>query len=609
MQLAQIVPKIRTQKETIFDYSIPPEILPQVKAGILVKIPFHGRDIEGIVVDIKRSSPINILKPISEVIDPVPAVDEIHLKLACWMADYYLEPLSKTLFENIVPPAKRIIKKISFINKNLPHTSNTKNKSYKKYLIVADFSSRMQFYLKAINNTIAKQKSVIILLPDLSLIPYFSKYFKNSIEILHAKMTRSERWRKWDLIRQNNPKIIIGSQSALFAPVKNLGLIIIDQEENETFKNSRSPRFHFVKAAEKLSQLSAVNLILGSLTPRIETFNRALKGDFKLLKIKMPVILPKITIVDMNYEKYIISNTLEKQIDYTLQNNQKILLVLNRKGEGTKFSCLDCGWIAHCPKCGLPLIPEKFQNICFHCQINLPHPEKCPKCQGINLKPMGIGTSRLKKFLTDLFPKINIVKIEKEIYESNIQKSWQIAIVTTFALKFNLPNIGLVGIIDTDQGLNFPDFSSSEKNFSTFYKFLKVGERGIIQTHLPQNYLFKSLARLDYERFFLDEMINRKKFSFPPFVRIIRLLYKNQDEVQVNIETQRVYEMLKQTVSDNQSSVSPPYWPFIKKERGKFRRQIIIKIRPVKKLSDEEKEFLKSLSKGWILDVDPLNIL
>src|SRR3990167_3900073 len=144
MQLAQIVPKIRTQKETIFDYSIPPEILPLIQTGILVKVPFHGRNIEGIVVDIKRSSPINILKSISEVIDPVPVIDETHLKLARWMADYYLEPLSKTLFENIVPPAKRIIKKIPFINKNLPRTENIKKKSYKKYLIVADFSSRMQ---------------------------------------------------------------------------------------------------------------------------------------------------------------------------------------------------------------------------------------------------------------------------------------------------------------------------------------------------------------------------------------------------------------------------------------------------------------------------------
>lgn len=609
MQLAQIVPKIRTQKETIFDYSIPPEILPLIKIGVLVKIPFHGRDTEGIVVDIKRSSPINNLKPVSEIIDPVPVLDEIHLKLACWMADYYLEPLSKTLFENIVPPAKRIIKKIPFINKNLPHTSNTKNKSYKKYLIVADFSSRMQFYLKSIHKTLAKQKSVIILLPDLSLIPFFSRYFENSISILHAKMTRSQRWRKWDSIRRDNPKIIIGSQSALFAPVKNLGLIIIDQEENKTFKNSRSPRFHVVKVAERLSQLTAVNLILGSLTPRIETFHRTLRGDFKLLKIKAPAILPEISIVDMNSEKYIISNILEKQIDYTLQNKQKILLVLNRKGEGTKFSCPDCGWIALCPKCGLPLVPEKIQNICFRCQINLPHPEKCPKCQSINLKPIGIGTSRLKKFLTDLFPKTKIIKIEKDVDILSIQKNWQIAIVTTFALKFTLPKIGLVGIIDADQGLNFPDFSSSEKTFSIFYKFLKVGERGIIQTYLPQNDLYKSLASLNYERFFLDEMINRKKFAFPPFVRIIRLLFKNQDEVQVNIETQRVYELLKLTISCNQSSISLPYWPFIKKERGKFRRQIIIKIAPAKKLSYKEKDFFKTLPKGWILDVDPLNIL
>lgn len=610
MQVAQVVPKTRTQKKAVFDYSIPPEILPLIQPGILVEIPFHGRRIEGIIVDIKRSSPIANLMPISRVIDPVPVVDKTHLKLACWMAGYYLEPLGKTLFENIVPPAIKTIKKTLIQSENILPRLIFQKKAPKaqKYLVIADFNFRRQFYLKAIQKTLKGNRSVIILLPDLSLIPYFTKYFKEPYAILHAKMSITQRWLEWHKIRQNKVKIIIGSQSALFAPAGDLGLIIIDQEENPTYKNDRSPRFHAVQVANELSKLTAVNLVLGSLAPRLATFHQALQGQFKIIKSSIPT-RPKITTVDMNSERHIISHTLEEKIKQTLNSKQKIILVLNRKGAGTKFSCPDCRWISLCQKCGLPLVPQKTQNICYRCRLSEPHPEKCPVCQSVRVKAIGVGTSRLKKFISDLFPETFIIQIEKEIDGRALFKNWQIAIVTTYALKFNFPQIGLVGIIEADQGLNFPDFSAPEKTFASFYKFLKIGERGIIQTRLPENNLIKSLARLDYERFFLDEIAQRKKFAFPPFVRIIRLLYKNQAEDMVKKETQRIYELLKPIISFNRYTISPPHWLFIKKEQGKFRRQIIIKIPIKNQIAKDLQDNIKNLPQGWVVDVDPINLL
>ncbi len=606
MQIAQIVPKSRTTKEGIFDYAIPPELLPMIKIGILVEVPFHGRKIKGLIIRLKPKSQISNLKSIIDVIDPMPVIDEVHINLAKWMSEYYLSPLGKTLFEMIVPSAKRTIQRLS---QNQNYTSRSARAYYKgyfsgkKYIIVSDFKNRLNFYLKAIEKTLKQNRSVIILVPDLSLVRYFTKDIKIPVSILHASLTLTQRWLAWNKIRNGEIKIVIGSTSALFAPVQNLGLLIIDQEENETYKNDRSPRFHVVSVAEKLAELSKANLIIGTITPRIETYNKALEGNYQILKKLKDA--SDISTVNMNFEKQAISMPLQKKIDEVLKEKKKVLLVLNRKGEGTKFSCPDCSWVALCKKCGLPLVPQKVNNVCFRCEKEYQFPEACPKCQNVHLKPMGLGTIRLKKFVADFWPDAKIVQIEKDVDINILYQDWDIAISTSFGLKFNLPKIGLVGIVDADQELNFPDFHSAEKTFQTFYKFLRIGEQGIIQTHLPENYVFSNLASLDYEKFFLDEIENRRKSQFPPFVQLIRLLYKNTSESVVKEETQRVFDQLL-TFNYQLSTILGPSPAFFKKERNKFRYQIILKLKKRSKVLDD---FLWTLPKDWIIDVDPIDLL
>ena len=604
MQIAQVVVKTRTTKEEVFDYIIPPELLPEVKKGILVMVPFHGRKIEGIIVNLKRTSRILNLKSLISVIDPTPVVDETHIKLSEWMADYYLAPLGKTLFENVAPPAKRVIKKSSSEHFSPYSFRATKIHPSKKYLVMADFKTRLQFYLAAIRKILNQNQSVIILVPDLSLITFFTKHIKNPFAVLHSSMTKTQRWLEWDKIRHHKVKVVIGSQSALFAPMANLGLIIIDQEENETYKNDRSPRFQTTDVAYQLSRLTGSNLVLGSITPKVETYHRAISEKSRILKKSDRT--SNIAIVDMNSEKYLISNRLEDEIEDMLKNRQKTLLVLNRKGEGTKFSCPDCGWIATCEKCGLPLIPQKAAFVCFRCEKKYPLIESCPKCQSIRLKPFGLGTARLRKFLEDLFPLAKIIQIEKELDDASIN-NWDIAIVTSYALKLQFPKISLVGLIDADQGLSFPDFNSPQKTFQTLYKFLRLADRGVIQTHLPQSLIIRDLAHLDYEKFFLDEIALRKKYDFPPFIHLIRLLYKNADEEKVKEETSRVYKILSSYNAHKQYAISQPYAPFIEKARGKFKYQIVIKT--ARSLDNKIKIVLRTLPKGWIVDVDPVDLL
>lgn len=613
MQIAQIVPKVHTQKEAIFDYAIPPEILPQMKIGLLVLIPFHGRKLEGIVVAIKRISAIKNLKPIISVIDPTPVIDDIHFKLAQWMANYYLAPLGKTLFENIVPPAKKILKKRFLAKEELPinkpdkfPTLTARASKVGKYLIVGEFPKRLNFYLKAIRKTLVSNKQVIILVPDLSLIPHFRELFKNSYALLHSNLTKTQRFVEWDKIRRNKVQIIIGSNSALFAPAKNLGLVIIDQEENETYKNDRSPRFHAVEAAEILTKLAGANLILGSLVPQITTYFKALKRGY-LLKKSLRQRKPKIKIVNF-FHHQVISPPLRESVEENLQKKGRAILVLNKKGEGSKFSCLDCSWIMFCPTCGLPAVFQNNQLKCLRCKKDLPTPDQCPKCQGVHLKPSGLGTTKLEKFLKDFWPHLRIIRLEESSTDNPQKGPWDIAISTVYGLKFTFPKINLVAIIDADQALNFPDFHTQEKNFRSLYKFLCVGEEGIIQTNFPESPFIAALGQLSYESFFLDELANRQKFALPPFFQLVRLIYKNQDEEKCRQNTTAVFENLKNSIKKNPSLVLfPAAAAFFKKIRGFYRFEIIIKFR--KKLPQDFEDKLRSLPTGWRIDRDPNDLL
>lgn len=611
MQIAQIVVKTRTTKEDIFDYEIPPEILAGIKIGSLVEVPFRNRTLIGIVVGLKRRSDLK-LKKISALIDPEPVVDDVHIKLAKWMSEYYLGSLGQTLFENVVPPAIRTLKKLH--EQQAPSRIYARAEilddfSFKKYLVIADFNSRLQFYLKKIAETLEQKRSVIILVPDLSMIDYFKRSLDYQLTVLHANMTKTQRWLAWNQIRQGENLIVIGSQSALFAPVKNLGLIIIDQEESETYKNDRTPRFQALDVVYRLSALAGARLIVGSISPRTETYWSARSAKFKIMRKSEK--LQNCTVVNMAAEKSIISSTLEQKIKENLQNNRKIILVLNRKGEGTKYSCADCGWIETCQECGLPLVPKEDTSSCSRCEKTYPQTRACPKCSGLNLKPTGLGTLKLKKILQKIYPESKIIIIEKDSNALKDRDDWEIAIVTSYALKMQFSLIGLVAIMDADQNLNLPDFSSIQKSFETYYKFLKLGSEKLIQTHHVDHYLIKSLASLDNKGFLKRELRMRKNERFPPFYQLTRLEHQNIDLLTAEKESLKVYQSL--SASNRRSfDISKPFQPYIQKKHDKFRYQIIIKHQKIfgkNTLNSELKDKIKSLPKGWIVDVDPFSLM
>jgi primosomal protein N' (replication factor Y) len=620
MQYAQVVVKTKTSGAVdIFTYKISPQDLLFLKPGILVSVPFHGRNLEGIVIDLKKSLPKDLspdkLKKIIKILDPEPIIDKIHLELARWISKYYLASLGETVFENLVPVAKRRLSVVS--DKQLAVSSKSNDKRYaisnKPILIHADFETRFKFYLKAIHQAIGDNRQVIIIVPDLSFLDYFQKYLpKNKTIILSSNMTLTERYLVWREIKEKNISIVLGSNSALFAPCQNLGLIIIDQEESSFYKSEQSPRWYLPTVAEKLSELSDAQLILGSITPSIESYFKTRHKKFNL--IERPIDKTPVQIINLSNQKKIISYELEEAIDATLKKNGKVILYANRKGEGRLFTCPDCGYNFLCQKCSLPLIPFEEKLVCHHCSMKIKYPSQCPKCKNINLKIIGITIDRVKHLLEKIFPNKKILTLEKEtsdIFKLNkksldkILSEADIIVGTFYLAKSMIPRADLVGIICADQSLGLPDFRIQERTFSHLLQIIRLGKSAIIQTFIPEHPMIKALQKNSYEDFYSHEIKDRREMHYPPFSKLIRFIYQNSSMPKCQNEAQKFYRVLKNQMAKEKipAEIFGPAPAFYQKIRGKFRYHLILKSK------SNWKPTISKLPKGWIIDVDPQNML
>ncbi len=615
MQYAEVVVNTKTTPgNDIFTYKIPPAELPQIKAGVLISVPFHGRKLDGIIIDLKKTLPKDLspdkLKKIIKVLDPEPVVDNIHLTLAKWMSGYYVASLGETLFENLVPVAKRQLKTG---NNNRRIEASTKPRYQKPILLHADFEHRFKFYLKAIKKIVKQGKQAIVIVPDLSLLEFFKKYLpQGKIAILHSEMTHTERYLAWKEIRDKNIPIILGSASALFAPVKNLGLIIIDQEESEFYKSEQSPRWHLPKVAEKLSELSSAQLVLGSITPSVEAYFKARKYKIRLTKKSIQKTPTKL--IDISNQKQIISYELEKAIGATLRKKGKIILYVNRKGEGRIFTCPDCNHNFLCSKCSTPLIPYKNKLICHHCTSSVKHPTKCPECDNVNLKISGITVDRVKHLIERIFPNAKAVALEKEFAQKfemekktleKILTNADIIVGTFYLTKSMLPKADLVGIVSADQSLGLPDFRIAERTFSHLLQIIRLGKSAIIQTFVPEHNVMRTLANNSYEEFYRGEIKERYEMNYPPFSKLIRFVYQDSSEEKCQKETKKLYQKLKYQISKKtiDAEILGPAPAFYEKIRGRFRYHLILKSK-----SGFTPE-ISTIDKNWIIDVDPVYML
>ena len=418
-------------------------------------------------------------------------------------------------------------------------------------------SGKTEVYIRAAKNAIAKGKTAIILVPEIALSSQiadrFSKRFgKDKVAIMHSKLKTSERLAEWMRIKSGEAKIVVGARTAVFAPASDIGVIIIDEEHESTYKSDHNPKFETVDVAFRRAKYHNATLVLGSATPSIVSYNRAMDGIYQLIEMKNRIgksIMPEVKIVDMRDElrsgnSSVISRKLLASIEQTVNNGDQVILFLNRRGFSTQVLCPECGYIMMCPDCDITLTYHKRDNaaICHYCGRKFKIPEICPECGNSTLSFIGTGTERLEETIEGLVPNAKVERFDLDTAKnsSEIKKTLRyfnsgktnILVGTQILAKgLDFKNVGLVGIILADSSLNIPDYRSPER---TFQLITQVSGRAgrecgkskvILQTYQPEDDTIRRAANGDYYGFYEQELAHRRNMNYPPFSDIISVTF------------------------------------------------------------------------------------
>ncbi len=423
-------------------------------------------------------------------------------------------------------------------------------------------SGKTQVYMEAIQKTLELGKTAIMLVPEISLTKqvievFVGKFGKERIAVMHSKLTPRERFDEWKRIKDGKVDIVIGARLGVFAPLTNIGLIIMDEEHEASYKADMTPKYETVDIAlKRLGHYNGV-LVLGSATPSIVSFSRTKQGIYKLITLKErynKTPLPKVEIVDMREElkegnMTIFSRRLYSQISEELKAGRQVILLQNRRGYSNFVSCRECGMVMKCPECGISLTYHKSKEklMCHYCGRSYPVPKECPECNSHYIKHFGIGTEQVEEAVKDYFPDIatdrldiDALKTRKDldrILNDFASGKTQVLIGTQLVAKgLDFDNVGLVGIIAADVGLNIPDYRSSERTFQLITQASGRAGRGerqgrvIIQTYEPENYAIVEAASHNYEGFYKEEIKLREFMSYPPFSDLIMVNFTSEDE-------------------------------------------------------------------------------
>lgn len=466
-------------------------------------------------------------------------------------------------------------------------------------------SGKTEVYIKVINKTIKNNKSVIVLVPEISLTPQIVSRFKseygNLVAVLHSRLSEGEKYDEYRKIFRGEVKIVVGARSAIFAPLSNLCLIIIDECQSQSYSQDSTPRYNAIDIAFQRSNYNNAKCILGSATPLLEQYARGEKGIFKLVKLTKRIneTLPKVTLVNMEKEikkrNFIISDELNLKILERLSKNEQIIILLNRRGYSTFISCSSCGFVYKCPHCDVSMIYHKSSNNlrCHYCGYSTKMNNECPNCKEISIKDLGLGTEKLEKIFQEKYTTAKILRMDQDtttkkgshskLIESFKNKEFDILIGTQMISKgLNFPNVTLVGVINADASLSIPDYKSGEK---TFELLMQTGGRSgrqdlpgevLIQTYNPDNYVLKYIKNYDFESFYKYEMEIRKRLKYPPYFYMTSIKIVSQDYNKARDESIKIQKYLTKKL-DESFIVLGPSTASIFKLNGKYNFQIIIK--------------------------------
>ena len=503
-------------------------------------------------------------------------------------------------------------------------------------------SGKTEVYLSLSEQVIASGRSVLMLVPEISLTPmmmeYFIKRFNNNVAILHSELTPAEKYDEYRKIAKGDCQIVIGVRSAIFAPLKNIGLIILDEEHVESYKQDVVPFYHAREIAIMRGKMHKAKVLLGSATPSLESRARAQKGVYHLLMLKNRINnqqLPPTTIINLldyrniDRDSYIFSKRLRQSIEKVLINKEQAILLINRRGFSTNVSCRKCGHVFKCPTCGIALTYHKSDNMlkCHHCDYVEPMPTSCPECQSEYLMKTGFGTERIEEEIHRLYPEARTLRLDSDsakirakipaIIESFRKKEADILVGTQMIAKgHDFPNVTLVGVVLADIGLSMPNYRSSERAFQLITQAVgrsgrsdKKGE-AIIQTYMPAHYAITLGARQNYEMFYRKEMEMRKLQSYPPYTFMAAITISGKVEENVIQVAYDSVDFLNECFK-NDGVILGPSTPYIAKVRDQNMRTVLVKFRNYDISHDIFKKYISIFSsKSGVsisINIDPYN--
>ena len=530
-------------------------------------------------------------------------------------------------------------------------------------------SGKTEVYLRAVAETLQAGRQAMVLVPEIGLTPQtvsrFAGRFPGQVALLHSRLSEGERFDEWQRIRGGEAGVVVGPRSALFSPVATLGLIVLDEEHDGSYKQDRTPRYHAREVAAHLAGLTGATVILGSATPDVVSYNRADSGEYRLLTMATRVAntgraassvrpnmdgslpslaaqppdpratrpidtgLPPVQIVDMRLElkagnRGVFSRALIRGLEATLARREQAILFLNRRGSATFVNCRDCGWVVKCHRCDIPFAyhSEGERLVCHRCDDRAAPPTICAGCGSWRIRYFGLGTQKLEQEMAARFPRARVQRYDRDVITGKLgheqllerfaRHEADVLIGTQIVAKgLDFPRVTLVGAVTADTSLNLPDFRAAERTFQLLTQVAGRAGRAdlpgtvIVQTYTPGHFAIQAAARHDYTAFYADELRFRREGNYPPFCQLLRLTVSDGVEDRCRREAERLAGGLEAWLAINPGlglDLLGPAPCFITKANNKYFWQIIVR-------GPDIHPILTQIPAGWAVDVDPMSML
>lgn len=653
-----------------------PKNEPDILSGTLVKVPLGKRFAEGVVIEEDLAPPTEF--ELKEVILSEPeeriALTKTHLKWGLWLSEYYLYPPGQVL-SHFFPPLKkhssrkrnsRLFWENALNEPEKPFDLNPEQKmAVDQILSQEDFSSHLllgvtgsgktEVYLRLLESVVSSGKQGLVLVPEIALTPQlvtrFSRRFPNQVAVIHSQLTEREKTDQWWQIVDQKKSILIGARSALFCPIPNLGIIVVDEEHEPSFKQDEKLKYHGRDGAIMLAQMNHCPVVLGSATPSLESWQNVIEGKFKLHELKSRAtesLMPEVEVIDLRKVReerrdepsplpFWLSDELFNGIKSTLEKKEQSALFLNRRGMAQMAQCPDCGYVAECPNCAVSLTLHQRQDlVCHYCGYTERQKENCPSCDIGHIEALGLGTELVEDDLRKLFPEARIARADRDeiqnrseledlIQDMESQKIDILVGTQMIAKGLDFPKLTCVGLVLADVGFHWPDFRATERSYQLLTQV--TGRSGrhskdpgkvFIQTYSPHHQSVMASQSHEQLSFYESELSERAELSYPPFSRLALFKLQGNDLKKTSSTSKTLVLRAKDLkasfkVFEEVQILGPAPAP-LSRLRGKYRFQTLIKAKRAQVL----KEFCKRLlgDEKWVssgtkvqVDIDPLHMM